>query len=175
MKTLKVIFVLIFVLFTLTATLSAANETADSLLAKILLKLISFDKQIARFGDTITIGVSEDGMLLALRKMSDTKILGKKFSAIKLLLPEEVEKCNVIYIGSSMRKRLPEISKITRAKKVLSFSPHNSYLKKGLAMALEIEDSLPIIWMNLANATREGSDISLKSLKLVIIKGMMKE
>ncbi len=175
MRGLRITILLIFVIFTLAGTLTAQQETKDSVLAKIVMKLISFDKNISRFGDTITIGATDDEMLKALRQMSETKILGKQFTTFKLLQPEETTKCNAVFLGNGLKAQHSEIVKLAKEHKVLTFVADKDALKKGFAVALEIEDNMPVIWMNLQNASECGSKISLDSLKLVIVKGKMRE
>ncbi|MCP4220642.1 MAG: YfiR family protein [bacterium] len=177
MRLLRVVVLAMFILFTFSATVVKveAVETADTLLAKILLKLVSFDKNLKRFGDKIVIGVTDDGILTGLRKMAGTKILGKDFEAKKLVLADEVAGCNAVFIGRALKSEFAGIVKTCKDKKILSFCTNRDYLKKGFAVALEIEDGKPTIWMNLLNAGGNGSKISLDSLELVIVKGVMKE
>lgn len=175
MKSLKFIVIIAFMFALVTVNNFAATETADTLLAKIMLKLISFDKKLERFGSPIKIGVTDDGLLIALRSMGETTIMGKTFSADKIVLSKDVTNYHVVFINNGFKSNLEEIVKTANEKKILTFVGDKTLLKLGFAVALEIEDDLPVIWMNLVNASKAGSEIDMSSLTLVIIKGFIKE
>jgi hypothetical protein len=102
MKTMKnkiMLSVIIFVV--LMAAQVYAVDVPFDIQAKLMLKIISMDRNVARFGDPIKIGVSSDDMLSAL-KAAGLTIGGKSYSAEKLASPDDAAKYKVVYVGKGM-------------------------------------------------------------------------
>jgi len=81
-----------------------------------------------------------------------------------------IEKIDLLYISSGRKRIIRNVTKITQARKVFSFTSHPDYVSEcGVSMAVGLKDNKPKIYLNHSSAKREGADFSAKFLRVAEI------
>ncbi len=149
----------------------SAQGVPDDVQGKLLLKVISFDKNMARLGNPIKIGVSSDKMLAAMKALSAIQINGKSFTVAKLASAADVGKFNVVHVGEESAGLIPKVAAAAKASKTLTFSGTKSGVEKGLAVGFFVSEGKPKIVISPAAAATVGSDFMENFLKVSLVIG----
>lgn len=156
---------------------SAAAFSVDvphPLQAKLMLKIISFDRNFTRFGDPVKIGVSSDAFLTEL-KNTNMSIKGIKFEAEKINNVDDIANYKVIYIGKDWAKQYIAASEKAATNQCLVFcETEEGVLNGGGSVSFKVVDTSPRIVVNIANAKKQGSDFPAIFLKSTIVVGGLK-
>lgn len=142
---------------------------------KLMLKIISMDRKIARYGNPIKIGTSSNDFLKELNKFKETlRIKGIEFSGEMMSSPEDISKFKVVYIGENWTTKNSAISAKAIENQCLVFCQdeelvHNS----GGAISFIIIDGKPKIVLNLENVKKQGSDFPAGFLKITMVLGSL--
>jgi hypothetical protein len=159
------------------AAFSAAAFSVDvphSLQAKLMLKIISMDRNFTRFGDPVKIGVSSDAFLEVLKE-SKFSIKGKGFVAEKINNVDDIANYKVIYVGKDWAKQYIAASEKAAANKCLVFcETEEGVLSGGGSVSFRVVDTSPKIIVNIANAKKQGTDFPAVFLKSTIVVGGLK-
>lgn len=178
---------LIFI--TLTASAIAQQiEVPMEIQYNILLKVLSYDKNLSRFGtDEIRIGVfyqsgfkasaaAKDELSESISKSKIKDIDKRKISVFYSNLDYESpaafikeKKISVIYFLPLRAVSIENILTDTKKIKILSCSAVKDYLSEGVAISFALKSSKPEILVNLKAAKSEGTDFSSQLLKIVTV------
>ncbi len=151
-----------------------AGDVNLKLQSKLLLKIVSYDKNFSRFGDPIKIGVSSDEMLTALKALG-LKIKGKSYAAEKMASPDDIGKFKIVYIDENWKANYAAVTEKAKAAQALVFCNDASFVESGGgAVSFKLINKKPKIVVNLGNAKEQGTDFSSGFLKVTVIIGGMK-
>jgi len=148
-----------------------ASDINFKLQSKLLLKIISYDKNLARFGDPIKIGVSSNEMLKAL-KANKLKIKGKSFTAEKMKSVDDIANYKVVYIDNNWKDKYNTVAKKAKANSCLVFCNDSNFVESGGgSVSFRLIRSKPKIVVNISNAKDQGTDFSSGFLKITVVIG----
>ena len=81
-----------------------------------------------------------------------------------------IEKLDLLYISSGRKSIIRNVTKLTQAKQVFSFSSHPEYIAEcGVSMTVGYQEHNPKIHLNLSSAKAEGADFNAKFLRIANI------
>lgn len=158
----------------------------EELQVPIFLKILTYDRSLEkRIEDTIRIGVlyfpdsprsrkNKDAFIQNLELNKDKTINGVPFSftEIRFVTKERLDdvaskgRINVLYVTSGGSNLHKSISRMTRAKKILTLTGRADYVADGISVGLAVREERPEIVVNLRSARAEGSDFSAGLLRL---------
>lgn len=151
-----------------------AQGVPEEVSSKLMIKIISFDKNLSRMASPIRIGVTEDKMLQALNAIKTIQISGKAFTVAKIGGPAEVGQFNVIYIGAAKEGQMEKYASAAASAKVMVISETKSGVEKGAGVGFFVQDGKPKIAVAPANAAAQGSEFPDNFLKVSMVIGEMK-
>lgn len=145
-----------------------AQDVPLPLQVKLMLKILSMDRNFDRFGDPIKIGVSSDEFLKELDAVKGKlKIKGSDFEVQKITSPDEVANFKVIYMGKGWADNYAAASAKAPEHQCLVFCEEEAgVLKGGGAVSFVVEDGKPIIVINEENAKKQGTDFPAGFLQI---------
>ncbi len=166
----RILITLIFI-FIISLSLSGSKQISIETQSKLLVKIITYDKAIDRYGEPIIIGVSSFKMKKALN-MLHIKIKGKKFIVKKMNSTEDIKKYKVVYIDYNWQDKYEKIGKIIKKHPCLIFCNDSDLVEAGVgAVSFKtIKDRAKII-VNLGNAKSQGARFVPAFLRITIIIG----
>ncbi len=168
---MKKIFSLIIVVVLLLGISLNAADISFKLQSKLLLKIISYDKKLARFGDPIKIGVSSDKILTAI-KANKLKIKGKSFVVEKMNSVDDMANYKVVYIDSNWKSNYADVTAKAKANSCLVFCNDSGFVESGGGtVSFKLINKKPKIVVNLGNAKEQGTDFSSGFLKITVVIG----
>ena len=127
--------------------------------AQMVLKIISLDRNISRFGDPIKIGVSSKSMLRALKRFSKTPVKGKAVQPELMAALEEVGGYHVVYIDKNWKSNYKAVCDTASEKKILMFAADDDAVERGNAsIAFKTIMGKTKIVLNRAVVKAQGSD-----------------
>jgi hypothetical protein len=146
-----------------------ASEDAQ---AKMILKILPYDRNFNRFGDTVKIGVSSKHMLKALREQKKDTLRGKKLVVEMLNSLEDIPNYSVIHIGRNWSKNYEAACAKATEKKILMFcGSYQAVEKNQAAIAFRILQRNVKIVLNLKVSKDQGTEFPSNLLKLSIVVG----
>jgi hypothetical protein len=152
----------------------ATAEVPHNLQVKLILKILSMDRNFSRFGDPIKIGTSSDGFFKALSASGSLKIKGKGFTVEKMSSADDVGKYNIVYIGKEWASQYSAASGKAEASKTLMFcETEDGVLSGGGAISFKVVGGKPKIVINLGNVKAQGTDFPAGFLKITVVVGSM--
>lgn len=152
-----------------------AADVPHNLQVKLMLKILSMDRNFSRFGDPIKIGVSDDAVVSALSAAASMKIKGKSFVAEKMGSPADISKYKVIYVGKNWAAQYAGASAEARSNSALMFCETESgVLDGGGSVSFKVVGTSPKIVVNLENAKQQGTDFPAGFLKITVVVGGLK-
>ena len=192
--TLEYLLIIIFFISGLfPASMAAAGEDVPfDLQAKLFLTALTYDKNLTKKTDEkLKIGVvyfpavsrsKEKAVHFArvLAGFEDKKVSGRSFRKVILAYRNSddlrnriaVEKIHALYISSGITPLIKEVTRVTRSKKILSFTSLTDYvIECGVSMAVGLESTKPKIYLNLSSSKAEGVDFNARFLRVVKIVG----
>ena len=147
-----------------------SQDVPAMLQVRLILKILSMDNNIDRFGGTIKIGVSSDLILNAFKSASDMKVKGKAFTVSKMASPGEIGNFGVVYVDSNWSGNYGAAASKAVSSKALMFCNDESGIKSNLgAIAFKVIDGKPKIMVNIDNAKKQGSDFPANFLKMAVL------
>lgn len=161
---------LVFIMVICVSGIIFGQEVPFEIQSKLILKIISFDKNIDRFGDPIAIGVSTNKMSLVLKKMRSIKINGKSFT-VKKVENNDLTGIGILIVDDSSIN--DSIVENAVKNKILVFSEKYEDLEKGAGVVFLLKEGKPKIAVSLKNASDQGSNFSANFLKVTVIVGEM--
>ena len=178
---------LILLIF-LWATMSWAQEMAVAVNTQFTLfsKILAFDRNLkTRRHDEIVIGIVyqsrfrtslnvKNEILRIAGEYSTRKIEGIPIRYIPIDLGDETDlesaistnSVNVLYIAPLRVLEIAGITRISRAKRIITLTGVPDYVESGLAIGIGTKGEKPQILINLAAAKAEGANLSSELLKL---------
>jgi YfiR/HmsC-like len=168
----KILILLLAVVWVFSSVVRA--DVPHNLQVKLILKILSMDRNFSRFGDPIKIGTSSDGFLKALSASSSLKIKGKSFVVEKMSSPDDVSKYNIVYVGKEWASQYAAASTKAVANKSLMFcETEDGVLSGGGAISFKVVGGKPKIVINLGNVKSQGTDFPAGFLKITVVVGSM--
>jgi len=150
-----------------------AGDVPFDVQTKLMLKIISMDRNFERFGTPVKIGCSSDECMKELNVLkASMKISGKDFLVEKIASPADVDKYKVVYIGKNMAGSLGAIASKAAANSCLVFSEtEEGVTSGGASVSFKVVDASPKIIVNLDNAKKQGTDFPANFLKVTVVVG----
>lgn len=168
---LRMPLVLVFVLLVGSHALFSQTVQRD-VQAQLMLKIISLDRNMGRFGDTVTIGVTSDAMLRTLKRFDKRPIKGKSFTVGLMQTLDDIAAYNVVYIDKNWEKNYKAAGDAAIAKKVLMFCASFKAVERNEAgVAFKTVLGKPRIVMNLGVVKLQASDFPSGLLQLTMVVG----
>ncbi len=161
----KILFIALILI--LTAGIVYSQDVPAALQVRLILKILSMDNNIERFGGTIKIGVTSDAVLSAFQGASDMKVSGKSFSVSVMGSPGDIGGYGVIYIDKNWGGNYGVCAQKAAASKALMFVNDEDAIKDNLgAVTFKVIDGKPKILLNVDNAKKQGSEFPVNFLKM---------
>jgi hypothetical protein len=150
-----------------------AADVPAPMQVKLMLKILSMDRNFDRFGDPIKIGVSDDAILAELDKVKGKlKIKAKDFSVEKMGSPDDISNYKVIYVGKNWAANYAAASAKAKANQSLMFcESEDGVMSGGGAISFKVVDAKPKIIINLGNVKDQGTDFPAGFLKITVVVG----
>ena len=168
----KKLFVWLTALMILSAYITA-KDLPLKFQARLMLKILSLDKNLDRYGDPIKIGVSSDQFLKELMAgQGDVKVKGKNFLAEKMTSMDDIAKYKVIYVGKNWADDYPVAAGLAAANKCLMFCEEETgVLIGGGAISFKVVAGKPKIVISLSSARNQGANFPANFLKDIVVIG----
>jgi hypothetical protein len=150
-----------------------AQDVPLNLQARLMLKVLSMDRNFSRYGDPIKIGVSSDKFLNELAVCKGTlQVKGKEFVPVKMASLDDIAKYKVIYIGEEWAKSYTAASEKAVENKCLMFCETESGVRRdGGAISFKVVEQKPKIVVNLKNSRNQGTEFPAIFLKNTVVVG----
>lgn len=152
---LKKIFIFILVLtFTCTSVNSFSREIKEEALAKLIIKIISYDKNFSRFGNPIKIGTTSNKLAITFSKIKPLKIKNINCT-VKKVTTTNFKGVNILIVDS--KDFSDEMKKYAEENKILVFGDKVEDIKKGASFTFFLNEGKPKIAASLDNIKAQGS------------------
>jgi hypothetical protein len=150
-----------------------SQDVPLELQVKLILKIVSMDRNFDRFGDPIKIGVSGDDMKKELEAIKGKlTIKGKEFLVEKMASPGDVANYKVIYVGKNWTDNYSAASAKAAENQCLMFCQAvDGVMSGGGAVSFKVVEGKPKIVVNLENAKKQGTDFPAGFLKITLVVG----
>ena len=151
----------------------------------LLLKVLTYDRNLSRVGDTLTIGVLVDPddpvsvaaaeqvtAILAAASDKRVKSLSIRVARIELRANAPVDEriaesgANVLYLTPGLQTRLEAVVQISQAQGLVSLTGVPDFVTQGVAVGIGVRQDKPEILINLPSARLEGSRFDASLLRL---------
>ena len=165
--------ILVVIILALVSAYMFAQDVPLNLQARLMLKVLSMDRNFSRYGDPIKIGVSSDKFLNELRACRGSlQVKGKDIVPEKMASLDDIAKYKVIFIGEEWAKSYTEASKKAVENKCLMFCETESgVLRGGGAISFKVVEEKPKIVVNLKNSRNQGTEFPAIFLKNTVVVG----
>ena len=156
-------------------TSRAQDEVPTDQLAKILLKAVSYDRNLKqRSSSGIHIGVVHKGAAKAAAaqvqaltaagsggiKGLSVKATAIEFSSVKEMLDQlEGQGLNILFVHPSASSAVSSIQQVTRGKKILSLGGNRKLVEQGFSLGAFMRKGAPRLVVNEKAAKVEGLDL----------------
>lgn len=171
---MKTKIVLLFTVLLVLGFNAYAQDVPHELQVKLILKILSMDRNFDRFGDPIKIGVSSDGFIKALKAEADLTVKQKKFIVEKMSSPADVGNYKIIYVGKEWAANYKAAAaKAVETKALMFCETEDGVMSGGGAISFKVVDSKPKIVINLANVKDQGTDFPAGFLQITVVVGSM--
>jgi len=153
-----------------------AVDVPVSVQVKLMLKIISMDRNFDRFGDPIKFGSSSDEFVKEVNGLrGQMTVKGKDFVAEKMGNADDIAKYKVIFIGSEWASNYSALSGKAKANQCLMFcQDEDGVINGGGSISFKVVEDKPKIVVNLDNAKEQGSDFPAGFLKITVVVGGLK-
>jgi len=150
-----------------------AQDVPLNLQAKLLLKVLSMDRNFSRYGDPIKIGVSSDKFLNELVTLRGSlQVKEKEFVPEKMGSLDDIAKYKVIYIGEEWAGSYTLASEKAAENKCLMFCETESgVMNGGAAISFKVVEDKAKIVVNLKNSRNQGTEFPAVFLKSTVVVG----
>lgn len=144
-----------------------SQDVPFSLQVKLILKILSFDKNFTRFGDPVKIGVSSEKALVAFKAIQGKlTIKGKQFVVEKMSVVDDGAEYNVLFVDTNWKSNYKEAADVAVANQILMFCSEEGGVKEGAAFSFRLVDNKPKIIISIGSAKSQGSDFPAQFLKI---------
>lgn len=110
--------------------------------------------------------VGDDGLGSSVAALESKTLRGKKVTVRRVRTSPADETCDVLFIASSEKSHLHEITTSLQGKAVLTISDADAAARSGTVIGLGIENQKMVFDINTQAAKRQGLAISSKLLRL---------
>ena len=150
-----------------------SQDVPLNLQARLMLKVLSMDRNFTRYGDPIKIGVSSDKLLTELESCRGSlQVKGKEIIPEKLLSLDDIARYKVIYISEEWAGSYTLASEKAAASKCLMFCETEAgVMSGGGAISFKIVEEKPKIVVNLKNSRNQGTEFPPIFLKSTVVVG----
>jgi len=93
-------------------------------------------------------------------------LMGKRLNLMFLSEPQEVRNCQVLFLSSSLSRRLPETLEIIRGRPILTIGDTDGYAQRGIMINMYLDKKRVRFEINTEKAEMAGLRISTKLLSL---------
>ena len=165
--------VLLVIALLVLGTIISAQDVPINLQVKLMLKILSMDRNFSRFGDPITIATSSDEFLEELTAIKGKlKVKGKDFMPEKIASVDDVANYKVVYLGKNWAANYKAVSEKASENQCLVFCEEEAGVTKGGgAVSFKVVDGRPKIVVNVVNARSQGTDFPAGFLKITVVVG----
>jgi hypothetical protein len=165
--------ILLWIILVLVSAYMIAQDVPLNLQARLMLKVLSMDRNFSRYGDPIKIGVSSDKFLNELVACRGTlQVKGKDFAPEKITSLDDIAKYKVIYIGKDWAGNYAAASVKAVENKCLMFCETEAGVKSGGgAISFKVVEEKPKIVVNLKNSRYQGTEFPAIFLKNTVVVG----
>jgi hypothetical protein len=165
--------ILLVIILVLVSAYMIARDVPLNLQARLMLKVLSMDRNFSRYGDPIKIGVSSDKFLNELAACRGTlQVKGKKFAPEKMGSLDDIAKYKVIYIGEEWANSYTAASEKAAENKCLMFCETDSgVMRGGGAISFKVVEEKAKIVVNLKNSRNQGTEFPAIFLKNTVVVG----
>jgi hypothetical protein len=98
--------------------------------------------------------------------LNGQEIMGKRLHIVQLREPQEAPTCQILFLSSSLSRRLPENLELVRGSPVLTVGDTDGYAQRGVMINMYIENKRVRFEINAETAGQAGLRISTKLLSL---------
>jgi hypothetical protein len=168
--------ILLVIVLMMVSIYTIAQDVPLNLQAKLMLKVLSMDRNFSRYGDPIKIGVSSDEFLNELAVCRETlQVKGKEFIPEKMASLDDIAKYKVIHIGKNWDHIYSQASIWAAENKCLMFCETESgVINGGGAISFKVVGGKPKIVVNLKNSRNQGTEFPEIFLKNTVVVGGLK-
>jgi len=100
------------------------------------------------------------------KDLDGQRIMGKRLNFVFLREPREVRNCQVLFLSSSLSRRLPETLEIIRGRPILTIGDTDGYAQRGVMINMYLDKKRVRFEINIETAEMAGLRISAKLLSL---------
>ncbi len=170
----KIIFVALVFLIVAGNRFVFPQTVQKDIQAQLILKIVSLDRNMSRYGDPIKIGVSSKAMHRALKRFCKKPLKGKTVQPELMATLEEIGGYHVIYIDKNWKSNYKVACDMAAEKKILMFSADHSAVERGEAsMAFKTVLGKTKIVLNRAVVKAQGSDFPANFLQVTHVVGSL--
>lgn len=159
------VLLLIGLLLMFATNASFAAEAPPNIASALMLKLISFEKQLNKSGELSIFVLGSPAMATELSK-AQGKQIGK--AVLKSVVEGNTipaQKPSIIFVGDA--SKLAEATAYSRAEKILSVTNLPNLAEKGITLNIGVgDDGKPSIVLNLTSSKAEGLDWNPAIMKI---------
>ena len=171
----KIFFISVLIFFSFTHELSALSEDqVKTAYIYNIAKFIKWDKEAFKSKDTaleICI-VTQDSDKKAFDLLRNKKVLGHPINVSYLILSDEIDKCNIIYITGYNKTQIKKELKNIKHKKILTMGDAYQFSEIGGMIELRLQKEKVKIHINIEALNSANYSISYKVLEIsTIVKG----
>ena len=165
--------VLLVIALLAAGTIISAQDVPINVQVKLILKILSMDRNFSRFGDPIKIGTSSDEFLQELTAIKGKlKVKGKDFVVEKIASVSDVANYKVVYLGKNWVANYKAVSQVASDNQCLVFCEEAAGVKEGGgAVSFIVVEEKPKIVINVVNAKSQGTDFPAGFLKITVVVG----
>lgn len=98
--------------------------------------------------------------------LSGQDVMGKRLHVVHLRDPQDARSCQVLFLSSSLSRRLSETLEFVRGHPVLTVGDTDGYAKQGVMINMYLENKRVRFEINAETAVQAGLQISTKLLSL---------
>lgn len=140
--------------------------------AQLILKIVSLDRNFARYGDPIKIGVSSQAMERALKRFSKRTIREREYLPEMMSTIDDIEQYHIIYVDKNWKENYKAACDKAVEKKILMFSADDDAVERGEAgIAFKTVMGATKIVINLEVVRKQGSDFAAGFLQVAHVVG----
>ena len=168
--------ILLVIVLMMSSIYTIARDVPLNLQARLMLKVLSMDRNFSRYGDPIKIGVSSDEFLNELAACNGAlQVKGKKFVPEKMISLDDIAKYKVIHIGKNWDHIYTQASMWAAENKCLMFCESESgVINGGGAISFKVAGGKPKIVVNLKNSKAQGTEFPEIFLETTVVVGGLK-
>jgi len=165
--------VLLVIALLAAGTILSAQDVPINVQVKLILKILSMDRNFNRFGDPIKIGTSSDEFIEELTALKGKwTVKGKDFIVEKIASVADVAKYKVVYLGKNWVANYKAVSELASENQCLIFCEEEAGVREGGgAVSFIVAEEKPKIVVNVTNAKNQGTDFPAGFLKITLVVG----